>query len=722
VGKATRGRSHTGRRLFAATVAAALTSVVAIPMASAATGGQAGHAALAGRATAAAQDVPDLSSWMEQMRGTIGDRPLNQIVMPGSHDAGTAGITKDSGICDWGDTASTARKNRSVAASMSRSQSGSLTQQLDGGSRYLDLRLCEQGGKWYLYHGGPLGRQFFDSYDSQGHLVRGEASELGDWVHQHKKELVIVRIQTAAPPATAKEDTRAAVSELGGILDGSRLDNPEIADGTLSPTSTYNQFMSAGKHIVFIDDTNSTSYPWAWGSSAQSFRGSYVEVSHKVWDVILKGFDVHQGQENRDAVIKRAGEVFAKAPGDDANKLFVLEGIVDPTDSIPEAGLYWLLKELHLLPADVADNILLSLEHRLNKQLLDKLRGDWNTTDVTDNTNIIMTDDVNQHSDGVGAGELQREIISKNLPTVPLTPGTFYSTSRKSDGSWTAQNALSGVDQSFRFHGSHVSVAALSDGSTQVVGIDTVGHLWHNIHRADGSWQGWRLTALPPSVDAAITGMPNGDTQLAVVNRGGPVLLDVRHADGSWSMMPVIDSNNVVMRATKVAVAGMPDGSTQLLLFGADGKMRLGTRNADGSWKPWTIVKGVNAPDFQGHALAIAAMPDGDSQIAAIGNDGNVWTITHRADGSWDDWSTPKGVSTQAMGASAVALTGMPDGTSQMLAVGLDGNVYHTVRGSSGFAPFRQIGGVRGAAAFAGDQLGIAGMPDGSAQVMLTAH
>ncbi|MFI9645711.1 hypothetical protein ACIHAA_05350 [Streptomyces sp. NPDC052040] len=720
--------AHLGRRLVAGVAVGGLSVVVGAPAANAATAPDTARAA--GVRPAASQSTVDLGSWMEQMQGTIGDRPLNRIVMPGSHDAGTAGITKDSGICDLGDTASTAKKNRSVAASMSKSQSGSLIEQLDGGSRYLDLRLCEQGGTWYLYHGGPMGRQFFDSWDASGHRVKGEVSELGDWIHQHKKEIVIIRLQAVAPSATAREDIRAAISELGGVIDGSRLDNPEIADGSLSPTSTYNQFMAAGKHIVVIDDTNSTSYPWAWGPGSQSFRGSYVEVSHDAWDVAKSWLDPDQAQKNRDAVINRAGQVFAKAPGGDADKFFVLEGIVDPTNSIPDAAITWFLAQLKLLPAAVADTMLLNLEHKLNKQLLDRFRGDWNTSNVSDNMNIIMTDDVNQNSDGVGAGELQREIISKNLPTVPVTPHTFYGTSRRSDGSWTGQTALSGAGDAFRFQGSRESVAAMPDGSAQVVGIGNDGNIWHTIRRADGSWQGWNILPAADNrnpgfaaTDTAITGMPDGDAQIVAVGKDGYAYHTIRRADGSWQgWAAMAGTDNGLVKASRVALAGMPDGSTQVLLFGADGRMRLGTRAANGSWTPWSVVKGVNAADFQGHGPAIAALPDGDSQIAAIGNDGNIWVTTHRADGSWADWFTPRGVSTQAMGATAVALTGMPDGTSQILAVGLDGNVYHSVRGSDGFAPFRPLGGLRGAAAFPGDQVSIAGMPDGSAQVLLTSR
>lgn len=684
-----------------------------------------GHQTASVLQPAGVQEPVSLSSWMEQMQSTIGNRPLNEIVMPGSHDAGTEGITKDSGICEWGDSASTAKINPAIAASMSKSQSGTLAQQLDMGSRYLDLRLCEQAGKWYLYHGGPMGQQFFDTFDGRGGIVKGEADELADWINSHPKEVVILRLQTAAPPATAKDDTRAAISQLGGMIGGGPLDNPAIADRSLSPTSTYGQFMSKGKHIVFIDDTNSTTYPWAWDSSAQSFRGSYVEVSHN-WQDILKALFTNQAQDNRDAVIARASKVFGTAPGADADKFFVLQGIVDPTNSIPAAAMSWLAGEMKLLPPSEADNMLLSLEHKLNKQLLDTLRGTWNTSNVTDNMNIIMTDDVNQNSDGVASGELQQEIISKNLPQ-QITANTFYDSGRSADGSWSAPDALAGAGDAFRYVGSHPSVAAMPDGSTQVVGIGLDGNVWHNIRGADGTWQGWRVLPAADNktlgfkaTDVAITGMPNGDAQVVAIGENGYAYHDIRHADASWQgwwSMPGTD--NGMIKAAKVALAGMPDGSTQVLIFGADGMMRLGTRAQSGFWSAWSIVLGVHTANFQGKALSVAAMPNGDAQIAAVGRDGNVWYNIHRADGTWEGWGAPEGVSTVTMGASDVAITGLPDGSSQILAVGLDGNAYHTVRHADGiWNYFAAIPGIRGD--FVASQVSIAGMPNGSSRTLLT--
>ncbi|MGI5447939.1 hypothetical protein ACQEVM_19695 [Streptomyces sp. CA-243310] len=134
-------------------------------------------------------------------------------------------------------------------------------------------------------------------------------------------------------------------------------------------------------------------------------------------------------------------------------------------------------------------------------------------------------------------------------------------------------------------------------------------------------------------------------------------------------------------------------------------------------------MAGVNAPDFRGRALAIATLPGGDSQIVAIGDDGNTWHTIRRANGSWWGWNGPPGVSTAMMGAESVAITGMSNGNSQVLTVGLDGNVHHSTRERSGeWTPFRTAPWPGRAGAFAGDQVAIAGLPDGSSRVVMTTR
>ncbi|MYQ90288.1 hypothetical protein GTY20_02470 [Streptomyces sp. SID4946] len=356
----TRGRT-VKRRLAVTTLVMAVGAVTVVPAAASTA------TATDGTAAPAPADIA-LGSWMDQLRGTIGDRPMNQVVIPGSHDAGTAGITGDSGMCDAGDTVGTARKWPALAASMSRTQSGSLVQQLDGGSRYLDLRLCKQDGKWYSYHGGPLGRLFFDAPDGKGGVIPGQAREVADWIQAHPKEIVILRVTATGPAATLQQDRREAITELGDLVGGG-AGHPAIADASLRPTSTYDQFMAAGRHVVIVDDTDSTAYPWAWHQpDVQDYRGSYVGVSTAWQDILKAALDPKLSQKTFDAVLKRGDEVLGRAPGTAADKFFVQQGIIDPTDSIPDAAITQILAALKLTSAWKADNFLLSLEDELNRQ------------------------------------------------------------------------------------------------------------------------------------------------------------------------------------------------------------------------------------------------------------------------------------------------------------------------------------------------------------------
>ncbi|MEU0896725.1 MBL fold metallo-hydrolase [Streptomyces massasporeus] len=161
---------------------------------------------------------------MSQNSGVIGDRPLNKIVMPGSHDAGSWSINPASGVCDSGFEAANAGKNPGVAAALSVTQASPIVEQLNSGSRVLDLRLCKQDGKWYPYHGGPLGNLFFDD-EASGH--KGEINEIAAWLRDHPEEIVTIELSLSVPPDTNPSDgTWTATQPLPGV-------NADLEQGVL---------------------------------------------------------------------------------------------------------------------------------------------------------------------------------------------------------------------------------------------------------------------------------------------------------------------------------------------------------------------------------------------------------------------------------------------------------------------------------------------------------
>ncbi|WP_377267763.1 hypothetical protein [Peterkaempfera sp. SMS 1(5)a] len=315
---------------------------------------------------------------------------------------------------------------------------------------------------------------------------------------------------------------------------------------------------------------------------------------------------------------------------------------------------------------------------------------------------------------------------------VPVTAGTFYHSVRSTSGTWANFNPLHGANGAATFAGSQESITGLPNGSSQVVGIGLDGNIYHTGRNVDGSWTAFdHITGANGATyfhgsDVAIAGMPDGSSQLVAIGNDGNIWHRVRNGDGSWTVFHTILGLNgaPAFKASRVQIAAMPDGSSQVLAYGADKNMYLDIRYANGSWSGWTELAGANgAATFQGPDLAITGLPDGSSQILAIGNNGSVYHEVRSAAGVFSGFQAIPGVTTTAMGASSIGIAGMPNGSSQVVAVGTDGNVWQTTRNASGtWTSWTAPAGIGGAAKFAAGQVGIAAMPDGTTQVLATTH
>lgn len=85
---------------------------------------------------------------------------------------------------------------------------------------------------------------------------------------------------------------------------------------------------------------------------------------------------------------------------------------------------------------------------------------------------------------------------------------------------------------------------------------------------------------------------------------------------------------------------------------------------------------------------------------------------------AWTGFRPPQGVTTATMAASAIGITGTPDGSAQVVAVGLDGRIWHNVRMPDGsWTPFAQIPGPNGRDPFPAGQVRITALRDGITHV-----
>ncbi|EKG14873.1 hypothetical protein MPH_07913 [Macrophomina phaseolina MS6] len=80
--------------------------------------------------------------WMHQNLGTLGDRKLRQICMPGSHDAGMSEFNSHTGL---------------VRDTNTLTQKFNIAEQLAAGSRWFDLRPVISSGKFYAGHYSDTG-------------------------------------------------------------------------------------------------------------------------------------------------------------------------------------------------------------------------------------------------------------------------------------------------------------------------------------------------------------------------------------------------------------------------------------------------------------------------------------------------------------------------------------------------------------------------------------
>ncbi len=175
----------------------------------------------------------------------------------------------------------------------------------------------------------------------------------------------------------------------------------------------------------------------------------------------------------------------------------------------------------------------------------------------------------------------------------------------------------------------------------------------------------------------------------------------------------------------------MPDGSAHVVIVGADGGFYHQIRNAQGTgWSGFLPLMGGDGSQIaRGSRVSAAGMPDGSLQVVVVGADGVIYVIYHRirnAQGTgWSDFLPLAGAgTTQPAKGSDVAIAGMPDGSAHVVIVGADGGFYHQIRNAqgTGWSGFSPLMGGDGTQIAKGSRAGIAGMPDGSAHVLIVGQ
>jgi Right handed beta helix region/PKD domain len=110
---------------------------------------------------------------------------------------------------------------------------------------------------------------------------------------------------------------------------------------------------------------------------------------------------------------------------------------------------------------------------------------------------------------------------------------------------------------------------------------------------------------------------------------------------------------------------------------------------------------------------AITGMPNGSSQIAAVTTSGHLEFNVRNASGSWQGWTA---LSQPGVTVKSVSIAGMPNGTSQLIEVTSAGTLLHTIRNANGTWQSSGWGSPAGSTGIT--EAAITAMPNGSSQLV----
>jgi hypothetical protein len=288
------------------------------------------------------------------------------------------------------------------------------------------------------------------------------------------------------------------------------------------------------------------------------------------------------------------------------------------------------------------------------------------------------------------------------------------------DGTGAVPGAYGAAQHTYKTQGTYtITVTGTDSGTGKPFSNSTTfstpvsATMWHDVRNADGSWQssGWGVPSGSTAFQhAALTAMPDGSTQFVAVSSAGQLEHNIRFANGSWQGWRTLSQPGVVVYGADIA--GMRDGSAQIIEIVGGGVVLHNIRYAGGAWQPqgWASIGGSQDSSFG--TAALTAMPDGSTQFVAVnGASGLLEHNIRHANGTWQGWNVVH--QREDFSIYGADIAGMPDGSAQIVEE-TGAGVLHDIRYASGaWQPqgWSSVGAPTGSNATS-----ITAMPDGSSQ------
>lgn len=227
-------------------------------------------------------------SWITRNYEQLKNKPLNRLVLPGTHDSGTFNLngTWNRGVNDpFAPDTDDLKRGLSFLGDgydkWAKAQERTIYQQLQDGIRYIDVRVCvDKSGNLKTCHGlygisltelindvvkfaneyprEPILLDFNHFYDWDEKIRNGKENDAGyGGIRQSK------------------------LDELAGMIE--RTIGPRLAPNSLSPTSTLAQLVATGRPIIVLwaksrQGTFQQQYFWQTGQIVSSYSDDIKEI------------------------------------------------------------------------------------------------------------------------------------------------------------------------------------------------------------------------------------------------------------------------------------------------------------------------------------------------------------------------------------------------------------------------------------------------------------
>ncbi|EKT4525058.1 hypothetical protein QEM13_004409 [Pseudomonas putida] len=247
--------------------------------------------------------IADAASWMKNISA---QKQLNQIVMPGSHNAGM-GETRN------------CFPNISITKGVSRTQKHTVRGQLNQGARYFDIRVDYDKGVLVSYHRDGTG----SPHGCSGQYIRSILSAVDSFLEDHPSETVILKFSDIRRYERDPLKTKRLLDQCIGSFPR------RLSDGGITNLAKVRLGDVRGKAIMVFD--------YAEHNSMKGGRYRYVDGT---WGGQLAVYDRYTNTTSLERMRQDQLGKWRSVGGLGKNYLFLLSWTLTPTPlGVPVEGL-----------------------------------------------------------------------------------------------------------------------------------------------------------------------------------------------------------------------------------------------------------------------------------------------------------------------------------------------------------------------------------------------